>query len=413
MNKYLIFILALLLFNWFLSLIVETLNLRHLSTTIPEEFRGIYDEEKYAKSQRYLKDNTFFDQIQSTIMLPLTIAFILLGGFSWINQIAQAASPHLIVQGLVFGGILLIIGQIISLPFSIYSTFVIEEKYGFNKTTAKTFVMDLIKGLLLSVLIGAPIFALVLWIFSSVPNAWLWAWGALSLIQLFIMFIAPVVILPLFNKFTPLEEGELRTAIEKFAADQNYTLSGIFKIDGSKRSTKSNAYFTGFGKTKRIALFDTLIENHSTDELVGVLAHEIGHCKRGHITKGIIISVLSSLLMFFILSLFITKPELYAAFGVEGTPLYAGLIFFGFLYAPISMILGLLGNILSRKHEFEADAFAAETTKTPENLIVALKKLSVDNLSNLTPHPLKVFLEYSHPPVLLRIQALQQFETKK
>jgi len=395
MNKYLIFILALLLFNWFLSLIVETLNLRHLSTTIPEEFRGIYDEEKYAKSQRYLKDNTFFDQIQSTIMLPLTIAFILLGGFSWINQIAQAASPHLIVQGLVFGGILLIIGQIISLPFSIYSTFVIEEKYGFNKTTAKTFVMDLIKGLLLSVLIGAPIFALVLWIFSSVPNAWLWAWGALSLIQLFIMFIAPVVILPLFNKFTPLEEGELRTAIEKFAADQNYTLSGIFKIDGSKRSTKSNAYFTGFGKTKRIALFDTLIENHSTDELVGVLAHEIGHCKRGHITKGIIISVLSSLLMFFILSLFITKPELYAAFGVEGTPLYAGLIFFGFLYAPISMILGL------------------ETTKTPENLIVALKKLSVDNLSNLTPHPLKVFLEYSHPPVLLRIQALQQFETKK
>ena len=413
MNKYLIFILALLLFNWFLSLIVETLNLRHLSTTIPEEFRGIYDEEKYAKSQRYLKDNTFFDQIQSTIMLPLTIAFILLGGFSWINQIAQAASPHLIVQGLVFGGILLIIGQIISLPFSIYSTFVIEEKYGFNKTTAKTFVMDLIKGLLLSVLIGAPIFALVLWIFSSVPNAWLWAWGALSLIQLFIMFIAPVVILPLFNKFTPLEEGELRTAIEKFAADQNYTLSGIFKIDGSKRSTKSNAYFTGFGKTKRIALFDTLIENHSTDELVGVLAHEIGHCKRGHITKGIIISVLSSLLMFFILSLFITKPELYAAFGVEGTPLYAGLIFFGFLYAPISMILGLLGNILSRKHEFEADAFAAETTKTPENLIVALKKLSVDNLSNLTPHPLKVFLEYSHPPVLLRIQALQQFEIKK
>jgi STE24 endopeptidase len=343
-------------------------------------------------------------------MLPLTIAFILLGGFSWINQVAQATAGYMIVQGLVFGGILMLLSQFVSLPFSLYDTFVIEEKYGFNKTTPKTFVADLLKGLLLAVLLGAPIFALVLWIFSSVANAWLWAWGALSVIQLFILFIAPVAILPLFNKFTPLEEGELRSSIEKFAAAQKYTLSGIFKIDGSKRSTKSNAYFTGFGKTKRIALFDTLIENHSTEELVGVLAHEIGHCKRGHIKQGLVISLISSLLMFFILSLFISQPGLYAAFGVEGTPLYAGLIFFGFLYAPISMILSLLGNILSRKHEFEADAFAAETTQAPAEMIAALKKLSVDNLSNLTPHPLKVFLEYSHPPVLERIKALRKFE---
>jgi len=412
MNPYLIFILALLVFNWLLSLVVETLNLRNLSTEIPEEFRGIYDDEKYAQSQRYLKDNTRFGQIQAAIMLPLTIAFILLGGFGWINTVAQSASEHMIVQGLVFGGILLLISQIASLPFSIYDTFVIEEKYGFNKTTAKTFVADLLKGLLLTLLLGAPIFALILWIFSSVAHAWLWAWGALGAIQLFIMFIAPVAILPLFNKFTPLEEGELRSAIEKFAADQKYTLSGIFKIDGSKRSTKSNAFFTGFGKTKRIALFDTLIDNHSTNELVGVLAHEIGHCKRGHIKKGIIISLASSLLMFFILSLFISKSGLYAAFGIEGTPLYAGLVFFGFLYAPIGMILGLLGNLLSRKHEFEADAFAAETTQAPGEMIAALKKLSVDNLSNLTPHPLKVFLEYSHPPVLERIKALRTFEAK-
>jgi len=412
MNPYLIFILALLVFNWLLSLVVETLNLRNLSTEIPEEFHGIYDDEKYAQSQRYLKDNTRFGQIQTAIMLPLTIAFILLGGFGWINTVAQSASDHMIVQGLVFGGILLLISQVTSLPFSLYDTFVIEGKYGFNKTTAKTFVADLLKGLLLTLLLGAPIFALVLWIFSSVAHAWLWAWGALGAIQLFIMFIAPVAILPLFNKFTPLEEGELRSAIEKFAADQQYTLSGIFKIDGSKRSTKSNAFFTGFGKTKRIALFDTLIDNHSTNELVGVLAHEIGHCKRGHIKKGIIISLASSLLMFFILSLFITKGGLYAAFGIEGTPLYAGLVFFGFLYAPIGMILGLLGNLLSRKHEFEADAFAAETTRAPGEMIAALKKLSVDNLSNLTPHPLKVFLEYSHPPVLERIKALRTFETE-
>ncbi|MBM4153316.1 MAG: M48 family metallopeptidase, partial [Kiritimatiellaceae bacterium] len=298
-------------------------------------------------------------------------------------------------------------GQIVSLPFSLIDTFVIEEKYGFNKTTPKTFVMDIVKGLLLTALIGAPVFSLILWIFSTVANAWLWAWGALAVIQLFIMFIAPVVILPLFNKFTPLEEGDLRSEIERFAAEQKYTLSGIFKIDGSRRSTKSNAYFTGFGKTKRIALYDTLIANHSTGELVAVLAHEIGHCQRGHIKKGIFISLLSSLLMFFILSLFITKEGLYAAFGVDGTPIYAGFIFFGFLYSPISQILSLLGNILSRKHEFEADAYAAETTQKPEDLVTALKKLSVDNLSNLTPHPLKVFLEYSHPPVLERIKALR------
>jgi STE24 endopeptidase len=396
-----------------LSLVVETLNVRNLSTQIPREFKGIYDDEKYAQSQRYLKDTTRFSQVQAAIMLPLTIAFILLGGFGWVDGIAQAAADKMIVQGLVFGGILLLISQIISLPFSLYDTFVIEEKYGFNKTSAKTFVADLLKGLLLTLLLGAPIFALILWIFSSVPHAWFWAWVALAVIQLLVMFVAPVAILPLFNKFTPLEEGELRSAIEKFAAKQCYTLSGIFKIDGSKRSTKSNAFFTGFGKTKRIALFDTLIENHSTDELIGVLAHEIGHCKLGHIRQGIIISMISSLLMFFILSLFITKEGLYAAFGIEGTPLYAGFIFFGFLYAPIGMILGLIGNILSRKHEFEADAFAAQTTQAPAEMVAALKKLSVDNLSNLTPHPLKVFLEYSHPPVLERIKALRNINIEE
>lgn len=409
MNGYLIFVLVLLVFNWLLSLVVELLNIRNVSTKIPEEFEGIYDDEKYAKSQRYLKETTLFGQVQAGIMLPLIIAFILLGGFRVINDFAQNTAGSMILQGLIFGGILIVISQLAELPFSIYSTFVIEEKFGFNKTTAKTFILDLIKGLLLTVLIGAPIFSLVLWIFSSIPHAWFWAWTALSLIKLFILFIAPVVILPLFNKFTPLEEGELRSKIEKFAAQQKYTLSGIFKIDGSRRSTKSNAYFTGFGKTKRIALFDTLIDNHSTDELIAVLAHEIGHCKRGHIKKSIIISLASSLLMFFILSLFITKQGLYSAFGIDSTPLYAGLIFFGFLYAPINMILGLIGNILSRKHEFEADEFAARTTGNPDNLITALKKLSVDNLSNLTPHPLKVFLEYSHPPVLARINALRKF----
>jgi STE24 endopeptidase len=409
MNGYLVFILALLVFSRILSMVVERLNLRNVSTEIPDEFQGIYDEEKYAKSQNYLRDNTRYGELKSNIMLPLTIAFILLGGFRWVNDMAQAASSHMIVQGLVFGAALMLISQIIGIPFSIYHTFVIEERYGFNKTTAKTFVTDILKGWLLAIVLGAPIFALILWIFDSVPHAWLWAWGSLSAIQLFILFIAPVVILPLFNKFTPLEDGELRSSIDEFAKAQNYTVSGIFKIDGSKRSTKANAYFTGFGKTKRIALFDTLIEKQTVPELVAVLAHEIGHCKKGHIKKSIIISLATSLLMFFILSLFISKPELHAAFGLDGTPLYAGLIFFGFLYAPISMILSIANSVLSRKHEFEADAFAAETTGKPTDLIDALKKLSVDSLSNLTPHPLKVFLEYSHPPVLERIKALRAF----
>jgi STE24 endopeptidase len=407
-NGYLIVVIALLLVSRLLSFIVERLNLGNLSTDIPDEFQGVYDEEKYAQSQRYLRENTRFGELQANIMLPLTVTFILLGGFHWVHTMAQAASEHMILQGLLFCGILSLLGQLLGLPFALYDTFVIEERYGFNKTTPRTFVLDILKGWLLALLIGAPVFALVLWIFSSVPHAWLWAWGSLAVIQLFILFIAPIAILPLFNKFSPLEAGELRTGIETFAAAEKYTISGIFKIDGSRRSTKSNAYFTGFGKTKRIALFDTLIEKHSVPELVAVLAHEVGHCKLGHIRKGIAVSLVSSLLMFFVLAQFISRQGLYTAFGIEGTPLYAGLIFFGFLYAPISMLLGIANNILSRKHEFEADAFAAASTRAPEEMIKALKRLSVDSLSNLTPHPLKVFLEYSHPPVLARIQALRR-----
>lgn len=415
MNGYLIFVLALLVFDYVLDFIVERLNLRALRTEMPEEFRGVYDAEKYAKSQNYLRENTRFELLQGTIMLPVTIGFILLGGFAWVDTLARSAGQGMIVTGLIFAAILGALTMVVGLPFKIYDTFIIEARYGFNKTTPATFVGDLVKEILLGAILGGAVLAGVLWFFANAgPLAWLYAWGALAVFQLVLMYIAPVVILPLFNKFTPLEDGELRQAIEKYAASQNVALSGIFKIDGSKRSTKSNAYFTGFGKTKRIALFDTLIANHTTDELVGVLAHEVGHAKLGHIKKFIVVSLVSSLLMFWILSLFINQPKLYEAFGVSfeairgQLPIYAGLVFFGFLYSPIGMILSLLGNVLSRKHEFEADAFAAKTTNTADTMIAALKKLSVDNLSNLTPHPLKVFLEYSHPPVLARIEALRR-----
>lgn len=405
-NPYLLLVLFLLVANWLIGLVVELLNLKHVSAEIPDEFAEIYDAEKYARSQRYLRDNTVFELVQSSIMLPLTIAFILFGGFRWINHAAQYSADKMILQGLVFMVLLILVSKIVTLPFSIYDTFVLEERYGFNRTSPKTFVLDLLKSMLLTLLIGLPVFALILWIFESVPYAWFWAWTAIALIQLFVLFIAPVAILPLFNKFTPLENGELRSKIEAYAADQNYKISGIFKIDGSRRSTKSNAYFTGFGKTKRIALFDTLIEKHTVGELICVLAHEIGHCRRGHIRKSILLALATALLMFFLLSFFLRQPQLYSAFGIEGTPLYAGFVFFGFIYTPVSMLLGVLGNVLSRKHEYEADAFAAQTTGQTHEMINALKKLSVDNLSNLTPHPLKVFLHYSHPPVLARIRRL-------
>ncbi len=406
MNQYLIFILSLLVAGWLLDWIVERLNLRHVSTRIPAAFEGIYDAEKYARSQRYLRDNTRLQQIQSNLMLPLTIAFILLGGFRWIHGVAISLSDYMVVQGLVFFGIVALLSGLAGLPFGIYDTFVIEERYGFNRTTPKTFVLDRLKGILLAVLLGAPVLVLILWIFDTVAHAWFWAWAALSVIQLLIVFVAPVVILPLFNKFVPLEDGELRDRLAAYAAEQRYRLNGIFKIDGSRRSTKSNAYFTGFGKTKRIALFDTLIERHSVGELVCILAHEVGHCKLGHVRKMVMMSLAASLLMFMILACFIRQPGLYQAFGFDQMPLYAGFVFFGFIYTPVSMLLGIVSNGVSRKHEYAADAFAARTTGRANDMISALKRLSVDNLGNLTPHPLKVFLHYSHPPVLQRINAL-------
>ena len=413
MNAYLFFVLALLVLNAALQFAVEALNLRRLTPEIPEEFRGVYDTEKYATSQNYQRENTRMALLQSGLMLVLTVGFIVLGGFRQADTLARSFGWGLIPTGLVFAAAMGLLMLLIGLPFRIYDTFVLEARYGFNRTTPATFIADLAKEIALVGLLGGLVLGGILWFFAHAgPLAWLYAWGALVGFQLVMMYIAPVIILPLFNKFTPLEDGDLRQALAAYAASRNVSLSGIFKIDGSKRSTKSNAYFTGFGRTKRIALFDTLIEKHTTPELVSVLAHEVGHDQLGHIRKSLALTLASSLLMFWILSRFIATPGLYAAFGVPFAsvggqpPIYAGLFFFGFLYTPIGMIVSLFSHGVSRKHEYEADAFAARTTGTAAPMISALKKLSVDNLSNLTPHPLKVFLEYSHPPVLARIAAL-------
>jgi len=409
MNPYLVIILAILAGSYILDFIVEKLNVKHISTQLPGEFSGFYSPEKYANSQSYLKENTNFSLVEDSATLLAVVVFTLAGGFNFVDNFARHFGFGNIPTGLIFAGIIMLASEIIDIPFSIYQTFVIEEKYGFNKTTAKTFIMDLIKEWLISGIIGALIFSLVLWFFEKTGSmAWVYCWVLVTAFSIFIVFIAPVVIMPLFNKFIPLEEGALKTAIETFAKEQKFKLSGLFKMDASKRSTKSNAYFTGFGRFRRIVLFDTLIQKHTVEELVSVLAHEIGHYKKKHIFKSFAVSILTTGLMFYILSFFLGNEQLFAAFKMNNISIYAGLFFFGFLFTPINLILSILGNILSRRHEYEADAFAVETYKQPEAMINALKKLSVDNLSNLTPHPLKVFLEYSHPPVIKRIETIRK-----
>jgi STE24 endopeptidase len=386
------------------------LNLKALDPKLPEEFSDVFDQEKYKKSQYYTRVQTKFGFITSIFGLFLTLVFWFSGGFNYLDQIVREWDFHFIWTGLLYIGIIILAKSIISLPFSIYSTFVIEEKFGFNKTTVKTFILDILKGLGLAIVLGGPLLAGLLAFFQYAGTyAWLYAWAATTLFSLFVQFIAPTWIMPLFNKFTPLEDGELRQTIFDYAKKVKFPLTNLFVMDGSKRSTKSNAFFTGFGKNKRIALFDTLIEKHTVKELLLVLAHEIGHYKKKHIIKSMIISILHMGVMFFLLSIFLNHRGLFEAFYMQEMSIYAGLIFFGLLYSPVEVILSILMQIFSRKNEYEADQFAAETTKDFHSMIDALKKLSADNLSNLTPHPFYVFLNYSHPPVLQRINALKKF----
>ena len=408
MNIYAIIILATLLVDTLLDIISNKLNLSSLSKELPGEFEGVYDSDTYARSQEYTKVRTKFGFITGAFDLVILLVFWFSGGFNVLDQMVRSWGFGELITGLIFISILMVAKSIISLPFSIYSTFVIEERFGFNKTTPKTFVLDLVKGLLLGAIIGLPLLAGILAFFMYTGSlAWLYAWGAVTVFTLVMQYVAPTWIMPLFNKFTPLEEGELRTSIEAYTARVDFPLQGLFVIDGSKRSSKSNAFFTGFGKNKRVALYDTLIENHTIPELVAVLAHEIGHYKKKHIIKGMVISILHTGVLFFLLSVFLNAEGLFDAFYMQEMSVYTGLIFFGMLYSPIEMILSVFMQMSSRKHEYEADAYAAETTGQPGDMISTLKKLSKDNLSNLTPHPFYVFLNYSHPPVLQRIKAIQ------
>lgn len=410
MNIYGIIILTALLLEYVLNLIADLLNISTLKADLPKEFEGVYDINSYKKSQEYTRTRTKFGIIESTVSLAITLIFWFAGGFDFLDQIARSWNLAVLWTGLIYIGILVLIRSILSIPFSIYSTFVIEERFGFNKTTPSTFIFDILKGLMLAVLLGGPFLIGILAFFQYADTfAWLYCWIVASVFILFVQFIAPTWIMPLFNKFIPLESGELRNAILSYAQSVKFALQDVYMMDGSKRSSKSNAFFTGFGKNKRIALFDTLIQKHTIQELVAVLAHEIGHYKKKHIIQSIVISILHMGAMFFLMSLFISQKGLFDAFFMQNISVYAGLLFFGLLFTPIEFLLSLAMNALSRKNEYEADRFSIETIERSEDMIDALKKLSVDNLSHLTPHPFYVKLNYSHPPVVERINAIKRF----
>lgn len=409
MNIFFIIILTTLLLDFFIEQASNYLTIHSLKPELPHEFKDVYDHEKYAASQQYSKSNTLFNIISSTSNLMILLGFWLLGGFNIFDIWLRSFGFSSLVTGIFFIGLLVLANQIITLPFAIYKTFIIEEKFGFNKTTTKTFILDLIKSAVLGLILGAPILGAVLYFFESFgESAWIITWITITVVTTILQYIIPTWIMPLFNQFTPLEDGELKNSILTYAQSVNFPLKDIYVMDGSKRSSKSNAFFTGFGKNKRIALFDTLIAQHSVDELTAVIAHEIGHYKKKHIQQGMIISILHTGLLLFLLSLFLNNSLLFGAFFMENTSIYAGLIFFGMLYSPIELLLGMAMQKLSRHNEFEADRFSVETFKKPQVMIDALKKLSANNLSNLTPHPLTVFLEYSHPPVMARIEAIRK-----
>ncbi len=407
MTFWLVFVLAVIVLHYLLDVTVSVLNLKALSEELPEEFQDLFDTRKYRESQQYTTATTYLSLFEKSVSTLLTIGFLLLGGFNYVDQFARSFLFDEITTGLIFTFTLLLLSFIFGLPFSLYSTFRIEARFGFNRTTPATFLTDIVKGLFLAVALGAPVLALILWFFeNSGSYGWLFCWIGVICFGIVLQFLAPILIMPLFNKFTPLEDNELKMKIMAYADREKFQLKGIFTMDGSKRSSKLNAFFTGFGRFRKIVFFDTLVDKLSIDEIIAVLAHEMGHFKKRHIWKMLAASVLQTGLMFYLLSFFINNTGLFQAFRMEELSVYASLVFFAFIYSPLNTIISIFFNYLSRIHEFEADRYAAETTGKPEMLIEGLKKLSRENLANLTPHPLMVFFSYSHPPVLSRIRTL-------
>ena len=400
-------ILGISIISYLFDQFLDYLNLKAQRKDIPSEIADFYDKEKYQKSLDYQADQQRFSFISSAFSFTLSLLMLLFGGFGWLDGILRPLIGNEILLALAFFGVIMIVSDILGIPFQWYSTFVIEEKYGFNKTTVKTFILDKLKGYVLGVVIGGVLLSVLLYLIQTIgPNFWIWFGVIAATFILVINMFYTSLFLPLFNKLTPLEDGALKTAIEAFAKKVNFPLDNIFVMDGSKRSAKANAFFSGIGKKKKIVLYDTLITNHTTEELVAVLAHEVGHFKKKHIIWSYLISIVQVFLVLFVLSLMIFNEDLSIALGGRVQAIHLNLIAFGILFSPISGITGLFMSLLSRKNEFEADAYAKETFDG-NALANALKKLSVDSLSNLYPHPAYVFFHYSHPPLLQRLKALK------
>jgi STE24 endopeptidase len=400
-------ILGISLISYLFDQTLDYLNLKALKPEVPAEIQDFYDTEKYYKSIAYQKEQSRFSFISSAFSFILSFGMLLFGGFGLIDSWLRPLIENQIVLALVFFGVIMIVSDIISIPFQWYSTFVIEEKYGFNKMTTKTFILDKLKGYVLGAVIGGVLLSVLIYLVNSIgPDFWIWFGLIAATFILFVNMFYTSLLLPLFNKLTPLGDGELKTAIEQFSKKVNFPLDNIFVMDGSKRSAKANAFFSGIGKKKKIVLYDTLITNHSTEELVAVLAHEVGHFKKKHIIWSYLISIVQVFFVLFVLSRMIFNEDLSLALGGSQQAIHLNLIAFGILFSPISGITGLFMSLLSRKNEFEADAYAKETFDG-NALSNALKRLSVDSLSNLYPHPAYVFFHYSHPPLLQRLAALK------
>jgi STE24 endopeptidase len=406
-NTIFILIISIPVAGFIIERYLDYLNSKMWSESLPEKLKGICDEEEYRKTQLYQKENNRLSLWTSVFNLVVILIMIIAGGFALVDIFARSISLNLIIVALIFFGIIGFASDIINIPFSYYDTFVIEKKFGFNTMKQRTFITDHIKSWFIALLVGIPVLGLITWFYYKTgKNFWIYAWVLITLFSVFINFFYSELIVPLFNKQTPLQEGSLRTAIEDFAEKTGFKLRNIYIIDGSKRSTKANAYFSGFGPKKRIVLYDTLQKELTEDEIVAVLAHEIGHYRKKHVLINILLSVCLSGLMLFLFSLVINNPQLSQAIGSETTSFHLGLIVFGILYSPLSLLIGLLSNYISRQNEYSADRFAKENYKE-EILAAALKKLAVKNLSNMMPHPAYVFFHYSHPPLLSRLTKLE------
>ncbi|MEH0155047.1 M48 family metallopeptidase [Limibacter armeniacum] len=404
----LLVILAIVTAEFVLERVLSFLNRKNMSNPLPEKLTGIYEEDKYRKSQEYSAVKSKFGLFSSTVTFLFTIAMLAFGGYGWLDGLVSEWTQNTMLQAIFFFGVLALISDIIGIPFELYNTFVIEEKFGFNKMKPATFIADKVKGWVIGAIVGGGLLSAFIWFYQSYPSMfWLYGWGIIMAVMLLITMFYTNLLLPLFNKITPLEEGELRAAIEAYAATVNFPLKKIMVMDGSKRSTKANAFFSGLGSNKNIVLYDTLIEKLDTDEIVAVLAHEVGHYKKKHTLQSIVITAINMFVTLYVLSLVIDLEALSVALGAGEAKFHLGLLAFSLLYSPLSLVTGLLMNLFSRKNEYEADAYATKTSSGLA-LIGALKKLTVDSLSNLTPHPAFVFFHYSHPPLLQRMNAMEK-----